>query len=131
MTSPSDYSDDPRLTAYVLGELDTAEAAELAREIETNPDMQAAVDELRELIGDVTTALETEATPQLAAEQRASLETASVALAGPDGSRRAAVADAGRCHRPTGSPGFIRYPGTQFEKTSRRGYDDRPWIRRS
>jgi Ca-activated chloride channel family protein len=86
MTSPSDYSDDPRLTAYVLGELDTAEAAELAREIETNPDMQAAVDELRELIGDVTTALETEATPQLAAEQRASLETASVALAGPDGS---------------------------------------------
>jgi anti-sigma factor RsiW len=81
MTSPSDYLDDPRLTAYVLGELGMFEAAELAREIEANPDMQSAVDELRDLIGDVTVALEGEPTPQLTAEQRATLETASVMLA--------------------------------------------------
>ena len=39
--------DDPRLTAYALGELDAAEHADIARELAQSPELQAEVEAIR------------------------------------------------------------------------------------
>lgn len=58
--------DDPKLTAYALGELDAAEASEIAAAIQGDAAAQAVVDEIRALAGQLEDALENE--PVLAAE---------------------------------------------------------------
>ena len=40
--------DDPKLTAYALGELDHSEAAEFERELQSDPELREAVAEIRE-----------------------------------------------------------------------------------
>ncbi len=40
--------DDPKLTAFALGELDSAETAQIAAELERNPELRNAVNEIRE-----------------------------------------------------------------------------------
>ncbi len=76
-TSPCD---DPRLTAYALGELDDLEAVEVARWLETTPDARQALAEIRQTIDRVSTALSAEASGAaalaLSDEQRAALHRA-------------------------------------------------------
>jgi|GEM_PF-2242493 len=52
--------DDPKLTAYALGELDFEEAARVAEAIKGNAAAQAAVEEIRALAGQLEGALENE-----------------------------------------------------------------------
>lgn len=52
--------DDPKLTAYALGELDATEASQVAAAIKDDAAAQAAVDEIRALAGQLTDALENE-----------------------------------------------------------------------
>ncbi|HEX3729628.1 MAG TPA: hypothetical protein VHV47_07470, partial [Opitutaceae bacterium] len=62
MNDPSqDFSDDPRLTAYALGELDGAERAEIEALVRSNPAAAAAVEEIRRLAGSLADALKEEA----------------------------------------------------------------------
>ncbi len=52
--------DDPRLTAYALGELPEAERAEVEAAVQADPALQTAVAEIRDLASDLTVALEGE-----------------------------------------------------------------------
>lgn len=52
--------DDPRLTAFALGELSGDERAQIAAIVQDDPALQAAVAEIRALAGDLTDALATE-----------------------------------------------------------------------
>ncbi len=45
------HPEDPRVTAYVLGELSHAEAAEVERAALLNPTLQEALDETRQMAG--------------------------------------------------------------------------------
>jgi hypothetical protein len=66
-------ADDPRLTAYALGELDEAEVAEWDAAVAADPALAAAVEEIRHAAGVVREALQLEATPELTDEQRAAV----------------------------------------------------------
>ena len=57
------FSDDPRLTAYALGELETEECAQMEAAVAADPTLQAAVDEIRATAGRLTAALEAEPMP--------------------------------------------------------------------
>jgi len=58
--------DDPRLTAYALGELERDEAAQVAAAIAADPALQAAVAEIRATAGQLAAALEAEPLPETA-----------------------------------------------------------------
>lgn len=64
--------DDPRLTAFALGELEGEEARLMAQEIEKDPELKKQVEEIREAAGVVREVLkrETDAAPHLSVEQR-------------------------------------------------------------
>jgi len=62
--------DDPRLTAYVLGELDEAERAEVEAILEKSPEARKEVEEIRSTVERVTMELGTEPLPALSAEER-------------------------------------------------------------
>jgi anti-sigma factor RsiW len=55
--------DDPRLTAYALGELDPAEAAAVAAAVRADPALEAEVEAIRRCGADLTAALATEPLP--------------------------------------------------------------------
>jgi hypothetical protein len=78
-------SDDPRLTAYVLGELDGIERAEIEAALAASPEMQAEVDSIRQTAELFDESLQSEEAPALTNEQREAIEvrssTASVELA--------------------------------------------------
>jgi Ca-activated chloride channel family protein len=57
--------DDPRLTAYALGELEGDDAARMAVAVAADPALRAAVEEIRATAGWVTAALEAEPLPEL------------------------------------------------------------------
>ncbi len=57
--------DDPRLTAYALGELEGAEALAVAAAVAQDPALQAVVDDVRALSGDLEDALGAEALPEI------------------------------------------------------------------
>ena len=79
--------DDPRLTAYALGELEPAEAAEVERLLDASPGSRGAVDEIRELAGMLTGELRLERAPGLLPEQRTTILQAAA-----DGPRNGVVA---------------------------------------
>lgn len=58
------FSDDPRLTAYALGELEGEEHAQVAAAVAADPALQAAVEEIRATAGRLTAALEAEPLPE-------------------------------------------------------------------
>jgi Ca-activated chloride channel family protein len=64
---------DPKLTAYVLGELDEKERAEVEALIENNPDARAAVEGIREVTGLLEGGLASEPCPALDEERRAAI----------------------------------------------------------
>ena len=65
--------DDPRLTAYALGELDPTEQELLEQLLFDSPQAQAAVREIRELAGLLTTELRQEPALGLTADQRTAI----------------------------------------------------------
>ncbi|MFN0052864.1 MAG: von Willebrand factor type A domain-containing protein [Planctomycetales bacterium] len=65
--------DDPRLTAYALGELDSAEQAEIEEWLARSPASRATVDDIRELAGLLSAGLQSEPAPQLTESQRAAI----------------------------------------------------------
>ena len=66
--------DDPRWTAYALGELDPAERARLDQVCETNPAARKHVEEIRALAGGLKKALATEPALELRPNQKAALQ---------------------------------------------------------
>ncbi|GAB5562052.1 MAG: VWA domain-containing protein [Synoicihabitans sp.] len=56
--------DDPRLTAYALGELNAAEAAEVIAAIERDPALRAEVDAIRAMSGELESVLAAEPLPE-------------------------------------------------------------------
>ncbi len=71
--------DDPRLTAYVLGELSQAERAAVERQLAVCSESRAVVDELRTTTEQLSEALQREPLPMLTPEQRATIEAVSQA----------------------------------------------------
>jgi Ca-activated chloride channel family protein len=74
MTNPAFNPEDPRLTAFVLGEIGDSDRAEIEQLLETSPAAQAAVKEIEETIGVLKEGLASEPAPELTAEQRAAVE---------------------------------------------------------
>lgn len=74
MTNPVFNPEDPRLTSFVLGEIDDSDRAEIEQLLETSEEAQAAVKEIEETIGVLKEGLASEPTPELTAEQRAVVE---------------------------------------------------------
>jgi Ca-activated chloride channel family protein len=66
MNDPKNFSDDPRLTAYALGELADEERAQIAAAVAADPALQAVVEEIRATAGRLTAALEAEPLPETA-----------------------------------------------------------------
>jgi Ca-activated chloride channel family protein len=62
--------DDPRLTAYALGELDDAERGEVESALATSPELQAEVESIRQAAALFDTSLQAEAGPTLTEAQR-------------------------------------------------------------
>lgn len=74
MTNPVFNPEDPRLTGFVLGEIDDSDRAEIEQLLETSPEAQAAVKEIEDTIGVLKEGLASEPVPELTAEQRAVVE---------------------------------------------------------
>jgi len=70
------FEDDPRLTAFALGELEGEERAEIEELVAANPQARALVDEVRALSTLVTQELAAEPAPRLSAMQRSRIEAA-------------------------------------------------------
>ncbi len=66
MNDPKIFSDDPRLTAYALGELADDERAQVAAAVAADPALQAAVEEIRATAVRLTAALAAEPLPESA-----------------------------------------------------------------
>ncbi|MBT6153351.1 MAG: hypothetical protein HOH82_01520, partial [Planctomycetaceae bacterium] len=64
---------DPRLTAYVLGELDDSERQDVEQQIQRCAETRAAVEEIRETVGMLTSALANEPTDALSDDQRTAI----------------------------------------------------------
>jgi Ca-activated chloride channel family protein len=73
--------DDPRLTAFALGELDEQERAEFEQFLEGSEEAREAVSEIQETIGLLRDELVAEPAPSLTDEQRAAVAMASGAVA--------------------------------------------------
>ncbi|MFG0329080.1 MAG: von Willebrand factor type A domain-containing protein [Phycisphaerales bacterium] len=74
MTTTPNLNDDPRLTAYALGELDAGEASEVERLIETDADARRAVDEIRATAASLRAEFGAEPSVGLTDEQRGDLK---------------------------------------------------------
>lgn len=70
----NNFLDDPRLTAYALGELEPADCAEVEALLANNPEAQKWVEELRRTAGRLETELQAEPAPELNAEQAGAIE---------------------------------------------------------
>ena len=60
----------PRLTAYVLGELNRSERADVERQLQSSKELRAVVDEIRQAVKLLSAQLETETAPGLSHLQR-------------------------------------------------------------
>lgn len=99
VTSP----DDPRLTAYALGELPEGECAEVEAAVNRDPRLQAVVQEIRALGGELTSALGAEPIP--------AVEAAS--FLGEMRQERSPQEEVSEFARPTGSK-LLRFPGLYY-----------------
>jgi Ca-activated chloride channel family protein len=72
--SGRDWSDDPRLTAYALGELEPDQSAELEAEMAGDAGARSQVEELRALAGTLQGHFAAENAPELTPEQREVIE---------------------------------------------------------
>jgi anti-sigma factor RsiW len=67
-------SSDPRLTAYVLGELDGGDRAEIERQLKQSAELRSEVAAIREATALLSDGLETEPCPTLSDEQRSAIQ---------------------------------------------------------
>ncbi len=74
--------DDPKLTAYVLGELDEKERAEVEAQLAGSAELRRAVDEIRKTTELLTKELESEPAIALSAAQRLAIEAKAAKLNG-------------------------------------------------
>jgi Ca-activated chloride channel family protein len=72
-------ANDPRLTAYVLGELDAAERAETDRLLEQDVEARLEVDEIRAAAKQLTSALQAEPASAMSDQQRERIEQSAAA----------------------------------------------------
>ena len=79
--------DDPKWTAYALGELDAEQRAECEQILKANPEARAYVESLREAIGSIETELAAQPAPQLDDLQRKRIENAAKSSAKPSRKR--------------------------------------------
>mgnify|MGYP003331755253 FL=1 len=70
--------DDPRLTAFALGELDGDERAAVSAAIAASPDLQAVVDEIRATAAQLESALAAEPAPAVPADPALSARKAAI-----------------------------------------------------
>jgi Ca-activated chloride channel family protein len=98
MTNPSFNPDDPRLTALVLGELDSVDRAIVEQLLSASPEARAFVDDLQNTIGVLRDELSSEPAPALTDEQRTALQVAATT----------AETDAGRSQRLSAAAGRSR-----------------------
>ncbi len=80
MTNPSFNPDDPRLTAFVLGELDDVDRDAVEQLREASPEARAFVDDLQDTIGVLRDELSAEPAPALTDDQRAALQHAAATV---------------------------------------------------
>ncbi|MGB2985652.1 MAG: von Willebrand factor type A domain-containing protein [Phycisphaerae bacterium] len=73
---------DPRVTAYALGELDDTEAAKIEAQLAQSETLRQAVDEIRETGKLLTTELESESCPTLSDDQRRAIVTKAAEMNG-------------------------------------------------
>jgi Ca-activated chloride channel family protein len=66
--------DDPKLTAYALGELTPAERSAVEAELQDNPACRQAVEEIRQAAGELSAKLAAEPCPALRPDQRAEIK---------------------------------------------------------
>ena len=83
--------DNPRLTAYVLGELDAAERAAFEAELETSMELRRAVEETRDMVAALAGVLADEPSAALSDEQRATVLGEATTPDGPEQAGAAAV----------------------------------------
>jgi Ca-activated chloride channel homolog len=76
------HPDDPRWTAYVLGELSDADRAEVEQELESSPEAREIVDEIRMMTMLLKDELAKEPSPSLVPDQRRAVREAAVAQNG-------------------------------------------------
>jgi Ca-activated chloride channel family protein len=77
--------DDPKLTAYALGELNPAERAEIEAALKDSPECRQVVEEIRQLCGTLSKELKAEPCPVLDEEQRAAvMDAGAKVLPGPE-----------------------------------------------
>jgi Ca-activated chloride channel family protein len=72
--------DDPKLTAYALGELTGADRAEVEAALQHSPECRQAVEEIRQFAGALTKELKGEPCPTLSEAQRATVLSGATAL---------------------------------------------------
>ena len=70
-------SNDPILTAFALGELDDARRAEVDSHLQSSPALRAEIQDIRELVAQLTIELQKEPQPGLAQLQRIAIESES------------------------------------------------------
>jgi Ca-activated chloride channel homolog len=63
-------ADDPRLTAFALGELDAEEARPIERALAESPSLQREIDQIRAMAGSLQSRLKAEISPRLTPAQR-------------------------------------------------------------
>ncbi|TWU42450.1 YfbK domain-containing protein [Novipirellula artificiosorum] len=85
---------DPRITAYVLGELDEAERTSFEQEVESTPALADAIAEARELTGKLGTLYAAESTPPLDTDRRQQ-------ILAPKNAAATVSADSGLWYSPT------------------------------
>ena len=73
MTNPAFNPDDPRLTAFALGELDGADRDEIEQLIAASPEAAAAVRDIEDTVGMLNGSLAEEPAPELTEEQRVAI----------------------------------------------------------
>ena len=74
--SMNDPKNDPRLTAYVMGELSADDAQKVEQSLAESPELAVVVDEIRSTIGALESAFAGEPSLGLSAEQKLAIETA-------------------------------------------------------
>ncbi|OPX24009.1 MAG: hypothetical protein B1H04_03045 [Planctomycetales bacterium 4484_123] len=88
--------DDPRLTAYALGELDEAEAAAIETELAHNAPARRRVEEIRRIASQLRVGLAAEPAGELSREQRRAIAAAARVPGRPKASRPASSRKAAR-----------------------------------
>ena len=88
MSEQTIHPDDPRLTAYVLGELEEAERREVERQLERSPEARVELEAIRATAELLEAELAVEPATALTAEQRTAIKREARGHRAPETKRR-------------------------------------------